>query len=146
MFAITNEPVDPTAWAARVGDRGAGALVVFEGRVRDRAHGRVVRSLSYEAYETLAVKEGERVLAEAREKYPILGAACVHRVGDLAIGDCAVWIGVTSAHRAEAFEACRYIIDEIKHRLPIWKKEFFEDGDSGWVNCERCAQVGVERR
>jgi molybdopterin/thiamine biosynthesis adenylyltransferase/rhodanese-related sulfurtransferase len=66
-------------------------------------------------------------------------AACVHRVGSLAIGDLAVWVGVSSAHRGEAFAACRYIIDEVKHRVPIWKKEHYTDGDSGWVNCERCA-------
>jgi molybdopterin synthase catalytic subunit len=136
VFAIVQDPIDVDTWAGRVADAAAGALVVFEGRVRNHAGGRGVRALSYEAYEALAVKEGERVLAEARERYGILGAACVHRVGELAIGDCAVWVGVTSAHRAEAFAACRFIIDEIKHRLPIWKKEHYAAGDSGWVNCE----------
>jgi molybdopterin synthase catalytic subunit len=64
---------------------------------------------------------------------------CIHRVGSLDLGDMAVWVGVSSAHRAEAFDACRYIIDEVKHRLPIWKKEHYRSGNSGWVNCERCA-------
>jgi len=66
-------------------------------------------------------------------------AECVHRTGALEIGDVAVWVGVSAAHRGEAFDACRHIIDEIKHRVPIWKKEYYTDGDSGWVNCERCA-------
>jgi molybdopterin synthase catalytic subunit len=138
VFEISRDPINTAERAARVGDPAAGAVVVFEGRVRNHAEGRAVQALSYEAYEALAVKEGGRVLVEARERFEILQAVCVHRVGDLTIGDCAVWVGVASAHRGEAFDACRYIIDEIKHRLPIWKKEFFADGDSGWVNCEGC--------
>ena len=90
----------------------------------------------------LANKEGERIVKEAIERFGVLKAACVHRVGSLAIGDIAVWVGVSSKHRAEAFAACRYIIDEVKHRVPIWKKEHYVNGDSGWVNCERCAVPG----
>ena len=100
-----------------------------------------MRSLEYEVYAPLAISEGEKVLAEAMQRFPFLEASCVHRSGLLAIGDCAVWVGVSAAHRDEAFKACRYIIDEIKTRLPIWKKEHYVDGDSGWVNCERCANV-----
>ena len=96
--------------------------------------------LEYEGYEPVAVVEGQKILAEAAEKFPYLHAHCVHRTGMLEIGDCAVWVGVASAHRDEAFKACRYIIDELKHRLPIWKKEHYINGDSGWVNCERCAE------
>jgi adenylyltransferase/sulfurtransferase len=81
---------------------------------------------------------------QAIEKFGVSRAACVHRVGDLAVGELAVWVGVSAAHRQEAFAACRYIIDEVKHRVPIWKKEHYEDGDSGWVNCERCAEVAVD--
>ena len=84
--------------------------------------------------------EGEKVIAEARAKFAILHAHCVHRTGMLEIGECAVWVGVSSAHRDEAFIACRYIIDQVKVRLPIWKKEHYADGNSGWVNCERCAE------
>jgi adenylyltransferase/sulfurtransferase len=98
-----------------------------------------VRHLEYEAFEPLAVKEGERIIAEAVERFGIEHAACVHRIGDLAIGDMAVYVGASARHRDEAFRACRYIIDEVKHRVPIWKKEHYENGDSGWVNCERCA-------
>src|SRR5206468_3848602 len=84
-------------------------------------------------------KEAERIMAEAVQRFGIEHAACVHRVGDLAIGDLAVWVGASARHRHEAFLACRYIIDEVKHRVPIWKKEHYQNGDSGWVNCERCA-------
>jgi hypothetical protein len=87
----------------------------------------------------LALREGERILAEAQQRFGVARARCAHRVGPLAIGELAVWVGVSAAHRGEAFDACRYIIDEVKHRVPIWKKEYYQDGDSGWVNCERCA-------
>lgn len=109
--------------------------------MRNENEGKPVERLEYEVYEPLAVKEGEKVLAEARQQFPHLQAACAHRSGLLEIGDCAVWVGVAAPHRDEAFKACRYIIDEIKLRLPIWKKEHYVDGDSGWVNCERCANV-----
>ena len=122
-------------------DAGAGGLCVFEGWVRNENEGRTVERLEYEVYEPLAVSEGEEVIAEAKGLFPHLQAACVHRSGLLDIGDCAVWVGVSSPHRDEAFKACRYIIDQIKVRLPIWKKEHYIDGDSGWVNCERCANV-----
>jgi molybdopterin synthase catalytic subunit len=98
-----------------------------------------VRHLEYEAFEALAVREGERIIAEAIARFGVAHAACVHRVGDLAIGELAVWVGVSAPHRHEAFLACRYIIDEVKRRVPIWKKEHYVSGDSGWVNCERCA-------
>ena len=75
-------------------------------------------------------------LDEARRKFAIVDAICIHRVGTLEIGDIAVWVGVTAAHRGAAFDACRYIIDEVKARVPIWKKEHYTGGDSGWVNCE----------
>ena len=123
-----------------VGDPHAGGYVAFEGWVRDHNDGRRVLRLEYEAYETLGVKEGERIIAEAMQQYGVTAARCVHSLGELQIGDLAVWVGVSSAHRDEAFKACRYIIDEVKHRVPIWKKEHYVDGDSGWVNCERCAE------
>jgi adenylyltransferase/sulfurtransferase len=138
-FRLSAEPVDPAALRAALADRACGGYASFEGWVRDHNEGQRVTHLEYEAFEPLAVKEGERVLAEAMERFGVERAACVHRVGDLAIGDMAVWVGVSARHRHEAFLACRYIIDEVKHRLPIWKKEHYENGDSGWVNCERCA-------
>lgn len=114
----------------------AGALVCFEGVVRNHNDGKPVRTLEYEAYQPLAESEAKKILAEANQRFSILSAACAHRTGLLNIGETAVFVGVTSAHRDAAFQACRYIIDEIKTRLPIWKKETYEDGSSDWVNCQ----------
>ena len=143
MMEITQEAIDPAALQRSLLNPAAGGYCAFEGWVRNENEGHVVERLEYEAYEPLCISEGEKVLAEAKKKFPYLEARCVHRVGLLEIGDCAVWIGVVSAHRDEAFKACRYIIDEIKARLPVWKKEHYANGDSGWVNCERCAQHGI---
>jgi molybdopterin synthase catalytic subunit len=107
--------------------------------VRDHNEGRTVLRLEYEAFAPLALREGTRILAEARARFGLERAYCAHRIGLLQIGELAVWVGVSAAHRGEAFDACRFIIDQIKHRVPIWKKEYYTDGDSGWVNCERCA-------
>jgi molybdopterin synthase catalytic subunit len=133
-FSITREPIDGCAQRALLEDPGAGAMVCFEGWVRNHSEGRQVDNLEYDVYEALAVAEGERIMAEARERFDIASAVCVHRVGLLAIGDCAVWVGVSSAHRGPAFEACRYLIDEVKARVPIWKSEQLADGTKGWVN------------
>jgi sulfur-carrier protein adenylyltransferase/sulfurtransferase len=138
-FAFSAAPFDPALFARELADARAGGFASFEGWVRNHNDGMAVTRLEYEAFEALAVKEGERIIAEARERFPIVNAACVHRVGALEIGELAVWVGVSAHHRDEAFRACRYIIDEVKHRVPIWKKEHYLDGDSGWVNCERCA-------
>jgi molybdopterin synthase catalytic subunit len=133
-FAITREPIDADGLREALEDDAAGAAVCFEGRVRNHSEGQVVRGLDYDAYDALAVREGERILAEVRARFDILRAACVHRAGSLGIGDCAVWVGVAAAHRAAAFDACRYIIDEVKLRVPVWKKEAFASGESGWVH------------
>ncbi|MEJ2603056.1 MAG: molybdenum cofactor biosynthesis protein MoaE [Gammaproteobacteria bacterium] len=136
---ISPHPIVPGELQTALAAPAAGACVGFEGRVRDHNEGRSVVRLEYEAYAPLAEREGARIIAEAAERWPIIEARCVHRTGVLEIGDCAVWVGVVSPHRDEAFAACRYIIDEVKVRLPIWKKEHYADGDSGWVSCERCA-------
>lgn len=112
----------------------AGAYASFEGWVRDHHGGRAVLGLRYESYAELALSEGEKVLAEARERFAIVDARCVHRVGDLAIGELAVWVGVSAAHRDAAFAACRYIIDETKARVPIWKHERYADGEADWLH------------
>jgi adenylyltransferase/sulfurtransferase len=143
-FAFDAAPLDPAALRRAVEDPACGGYASFEGWVRDHNDGRRVRRLEYEAYVELAVKEGERIVAEAVRRFGVRRARCVHRVGDLALGDLAVWVGVSAPHRGEAFAACRWIIDEVKHRVPIWKKEHYVDGDSGWVNCERCAAVADE--
>ena len=134
-FRIRNEPIDPRALETRLRNDRAGACVTFEGWVRNHNEGEAVTALEYEAHEPIAVAEGEKILAEARERFDVIEIHAEHRVGALAIGDCAVWVGVSAAHRGAAFDACRYVIDEIKARVPIWKKEHYADGDSGWVNC-----------
>ncbi len=134
--------IHPDELRKRLIDPAAGAYVAFEGWIRNSNEGHDVLRLEYEAYNIIAVKEGEKVLTKAGKKFQIVQAHCVHRTGLLEIGECAVWVGVSSAHRDEAFLACRYIIDKIKTRLPIWKKEHYVDGHSGWVNCERCAAHG----
>lgn len=139
MISISKNPIDPDALRRELIDPAAGAYCSFEGWVRNLNEGQTVLRLEYEAYAPLVLSEGEKVLVEAQEKFPNLHAHCVHREGLLEIGDCAVWVGVSSPHRDEAFQACRFIIDEVKVRLPIWKKEHYVDGNSGWVNCERCA-------
>ena len=141
-FAFSTLPIDAARGREALADPACGGYATFEGWVRDHNEGRAVRRLEYEAYAALAEREGERIVAEAVAKYGVQHAACIHRIGDLALGEMAVWVGVSSRHRAEAFAACRYIIDEVKHRVPIWKKEHYVEGDSGWVNCERCAQPG----
>ena len=139
MFELCNTALEPEALKSSLADHGAGACVTFEGWVRDHNEGQRVERLEYEAYPALALAEGQRIVEEARARYGLIVAHCVHRVGSLALGELAVWVGVSTAHRDEAFAACRYIIDEIKHRVPIWKKEHYVGGDSGWVNCARCA-------
>ncbi|MEJ1961481.1 MAG: ThiF family adenylyltransferase [Gammaproteobacteria bacterium] len=141
-FRFSHAPIDTAALRDELANPESGGYTSFEGWVRNHNEGHNVRRLEYEAFEPLAVKEGERIVAEAIKRFGIERAACVHRVGDLGIGDMAVWVGASARHRDEAFRACRYIIDEVKHRVPIWKKEHYENGDSGWVNCERCAAPG----
>jgi len=138
-FRFAHSPIDTASARLELLDPGAGGYVSFEGWVRDHNEGQEVTRLEYEAFEELALKEGERILAEAQHRFPIQRALCIHRAGMLALADMAVWVGVSSVHRGEAFDACRYIIDHIKHSVPIWKKEYYTDGDSGWVNCEQCA-------
>ncbi len=143
-FSFSTEPIDTARGRAALADPQCGGYATFEGWVRNHNEGRAVRGLEYEAYPALAEREGERIVAEAVARFGVEHAACVHRIGSLDLTDMAVWVGVSARHRAEAFAACRYIIDEVKHRVPIWKKEHYVDGDSGWVNCERCAQPGEQ--
>ena len=144
-FEFSVSPLIPDQLREQLLDRAAGAYVGFEGWVRDHNDGREVQYLEYEAYEELGVKEGEKIVQDAKSRFGVTEAHCMHRIGKLEIGDLAVWVGVSSPHRDEAFAACRFIIDQVKHRVPIWKKEQYVDGDSGWVNCERCADVVQNR-
>ena len=134
MFSLSNQPLDPAALKLALLDPRAGACVTFEGWVRDHNDGRAVRALDYEAFGELAEREGTRIVAEAHAKFGVLAIHAVHRGGALQIGDPAVWVGVVAAHRGAAFDACRYVIDEAKTRVPIWKKEHYADGASEWIN------------
>lgn len=138
-FRFATAPIDTAAGRRELLDVAAGGYVSFEGWVRDFNEGQEVLRLEYEAFEALALTEGDRIVAEAMVRFPVKHALCIHRVGALELSDMAVWVGVSAVHRGEAFDACRYIIDEVKHRVPIWKKEHYRSGNSGWVNCEQCA-------
>ncbi|MBT8071842.1 MAG: molybdenum cofactor biosynthesis protein MoaE [Xanthomonadales bacterium] len=141
-FSVSDTPIDVAAARQAVADRSCGALVVFEGWIRDHNEGQEVERLEYEVYRPVAVKEGERIIDEAVERFGVSNALCIHREGLLELGEVAVLVCVSSPHRGEAFDACRYIIDQAKTRLPIWKKEHYVSGVSEWVNCEHCAAAG----
>ena len=138
-FKITTKPLDTQAELAVLSIDSAGAVVTFEGRVRNHNEGKAVAALYYEAYERLAESCAETIIQEALQKFGVEKIIACHRVGDLKIGEPAVFVAVASAHRKEAFQACQYVIDEIKHRLPIWKKETYKDGSHEWVNCKTCS-------
>lgn len=133
--AIVREPIDVADLRGRLADPGDGAAVVFEGVVRDNTRGRRTLYLDYEAYEEMALSEMERLVQVSLEQFRIRDAAIVHRLGRLEIGETSVAIAVASAHRAAAFEACRWLIDSLKKTVPIWKKEYFEDG-AVWADGE----------
>lgn len=141
-FSISNTPIDVSAARKAVADKHCGALVVFEGWIRDHNEGQEVERLEYEVYRPVAEKEGARIIDEALERFAVSHALCIHREGLLELEDCAVIVCVSAAHRGAAFDACRYIIDQTKIRLPIWKKEHYVSGVSEWVNCEQCAAAG----
>ena len=137
-FSISSTPLPH---ANGVVAPNTGALVVFEGIVRNTNDGRQVESLEYEAMETLAVKEGNKVIDEAQTRFSIAWADCVHRLGHLQIGDLAIRVVVGAEHRKDAFDACQYIVDEVKSRVPIWKKEHYTDGSTSWVGANPCKTV-----
>ena len=132
-FKITSDFITLESVKTDGENHGIGARSVFEGVVRDTNDGHQVRKLEYECYESLAIKEGNQILDEAIEKFELINALCIHRVGTLEIGETAVIVFATSGHRDEAFKGCRYIIDEVKSRVPIWKKEHYEDGETEWL-------------
>ncbi|HLJ78452.1 MAG TPA: molybdenum cofactor biosynthesis protein MoaE [Acidobacteriaceae bacterium] len=112
-----------------------GAIAIFDGIVRNHSRGRATRYLEYEAYEPMALRKMQELAAEVRERFAVRNVALVHRLGHLEIGESSVLIAVFSAHRAAAFDACRWLIDTLKQTVPIWKKEFFEDG-AVWADGE----------
>jgi len=141
-FSVSHTAIDVVAAKKAVTDNSCGALVVFEGWIRDHNEGQQVERLEYEVYRPLAEKEGARIIDEALERFAVSHAVCIHREGLLELGEIAVIVCVSSPHRGEALDACRYIIDQTKSRLPIWKKEHYVTGISEWVNCEQCAAAG----
>jgi molybdopterin synthase catalytic subunit len=130
---LSERPLDAGEVSARVEGPGMGGIVVFVGAVRDSARGREIRHLEYEAYPGMAEREMERIADEAAERWQGVRVAIAHRTGRLEIGDLAVVVAAAAPHRAEAFAACRYAIDTLKQRVPIWKKEFATDGEY-WVD------------
>lgn len=131
--AVTTEPIDPAALIGRVGDAEDGAVLLFLGIVRDHNEGRAVSGMEYEAYAEMAERELGRIGSEAAELLGTDRLAVVHRVGVLAIGETSVAIAVSSPHRQQAYAASRYVIEEIKKRLPVWKREHYLDGERSWL-------------
>lgn len=132
-FFLTDQPIDIAALSGRLHDPAAGAVVAFDGRVRDHNDGRAVAQLEYQAYPALAVTTGQRILEEECARHGILHAVAAHRTGPLAIGESAVWAGVAAAHRGAAFDAARAMMERLKYELPVWKKETYADGGVEWV-------------
>ena len=132
LIAVRESELSLDEVRAAVADPAAGGIALFVGAVRDSDHDRGVSGLSYSAHPS-AVDELRRVAGVIAEKYPVIGIAAVHRVGDLAIGDLAVVLAVSCPHRAEAFDACRDLIDILKASVPIWKHQRFDDGTAEWV-------------
>jgi molybdopterin synthase catalytic subunit len=132
LIQLTREPLNRDTLIAAVSHPGVGGIVVFEGVVRDNARGKQVRYLEYDVYEEMAEQQIRTIVAEAKRRWSVEHVAVAHRFGRLEIGEASVIIVVASPHRAEAFEACRYIIDTLKTTVPIWKKEVAINGEE-WV-------------
>jgi molybdopterin synthase catalytic subunit len=133
MSTLSTAPIDVALLGALVLRPGHGAVTTFTGHVRDHHDGRVVKRLTYSAYAPMAERESERIIAEAEAAWPV-SVALRHRIGDLEVGDAAICVAVGSAHRDEGFAACRFVVEEVKRRVPIWKHEFYDDGSDAWVD------------
>ena len=132
MFRLTYDPIDAVSLRNELLRPEDGAVVVFEGVVRNLARGKRVRHLEYSAYEVMALKMLQEIGARTRREFAIRDIGILHRLGRLLPTECSVAIVVTGAHRAAAFDACRFAIDQVKKIVPIWKKEVYEDGES-WI-------------
>ncbi len=133
-FYITDRPIDGDALLEEVRSDSAGAVVTFEGRVREENDDRSVKALSYQIYPELARRTAEDLMEEARSNWNVEHIAIATRTGRLEVKEASIWIAVSAAHRKEAFRACEELIDEIKERLPVWKKEIYRDGTERWIN------------
>lgn len=142
-FSLVGHAIDIASLAAELRDPAAGAVVTFDGRVRNHNAGQAVSRLEYQAYPALAISTGQRILEEEAARHGILAAQAAHRTGPLEIGEAAVWVGVASAHRGPAFDAARAIMERLKYELPVWKKETYADGRSEWVGPDnKSAETG----
>lgn len=143
QFSLSADMIEPVVLSQSLADPRAGAVVTFDGRVRNHNDGREVSCLEYQAYPALVEKTGKRILEEEAGKHGLYRATAVHRTGPLEIGDAAVWVGVASAHRAAAFDGARAIMERLKYELPIWKKETYADGEIEWVGPDnKSAETG----
>ena len=143
--SVGSEPIDPGRVLHRVGADEDGAVLLFLGVVRDHAHGRSVSGMRYDAYVEMARPVLTQIAEEAAQRLGTDRVAVTHRVGELEIGDVSVAIAVSSPHRAEAYDASRYVIEEIKKRLPVWKKEHYVDGSAEWVEGTVPPETGEAR-
>jgi len=134
--AVTSESLDPLESFDDLSSHSDGAVLIFQGRVRETNDGRAVTGLSYQAYGEMAEKELRSICEEAAERYSIGALRAIHRVGELALGEVSVVIGVAAPHRADCYEASRFVIEELKVRLPVWKHERYVDGDAAWVGTD----------
>ena len=146
MFQITSSEINDSLKKEFILNYpDCGSLVSFEGLVRNHNEGHSVSSLEYQCFESMALKVGQKIMKEAKDKFPIVNALCLHREGHLQVGETAVWVAVFSHHRAEGFEAARFIIDQVKLLVPIWKKEHYTDHPASWVACHQCAHPEEHR-
>ncbi|MEX2117742.1 MAG: molybdenum cofactor biosynthesis protein MoaE [Bacteroidota bacterium] len=132
MVSLTFDPINIQAILTNVTTPESGGIDIFIGTTRNHSGGRNVTLLEYEAYEPMAVRLMEQIEISAREKWPLQKVALVHRLGRVPVGEASVVVAVSSAHRKEAFEACRFLIDTLKKEVPIWKREYFADGTVEW--------------
>jgi MoaE-MoaD fusion protein len=135
LIQLGHDPIDPAALVSHVRTHSDGAIVTFDGCVRDNTHGRRTLYLDYEAYESMALQKLKEIAADIHQKFAIDRVAVAHRLGRLEIGETSVFIAVSAPHRAAAFDACRFAIDTLKRTVPIWKKEYFADG-AVWADGE----------
>lgn len=138
MFSLSEKDIDVVQLKQQVINPQSGGFVSFEGWVRnhnatEEDPNKPVTELHYEAHEKLAIQVGNKIIVDALKRFEINAACCCHRVGKLKIGEMAIWVGVSADHRQAAFEACEYILNQTKSCVPIWKNEFYLDGQSGWV-------------
>src|SRR5688500_3061371 len=142
--AIVRTPLDPTSLLAEVASVGNGASILFVGTVRDVNDGRAVSGIEYAAYESMAMRELESIVSEAAARFDVSDIVVEHRIGQLGLGDASVVIAAAHAHRAQAYDASRFVIEEIKRRVPIWKREEYVDGTREWVDptVQRAEVVG----